>query len=211
MPHITSLLLDRDGTVIKDKHYLHKPRGVALLPGVGEALGALASQGMRFFLVSNQSGVGRGMFPEEAVAACNARLAELLARYGVVLTDSVYCPHAPEENCACRKPGTGMWETLSARHSLDPACCLMAGDKVEDIRFGSAAGVALRILVLTGKGQDTAERCGLELPGKRWYALTGEPESVSHPHLVLPSLALLPQGLDLYHIYRDSGEPVCVA
>ena len=162
MPAFSSLLLDRDGTIIKDKHYLADPAGVELLPGVGDALAALGRQGMRFFLVSNQSGVGRGMFGLEAVLACNERLTALLAPYGVRFADMIFCPHAPEEKCSCRKPATGMWRALEQRHGLDAAACLMIGDKEEDMRFAAAAGLAGRILVLTGKGEKTAHNLGLE-------------------------------------------------
>ncbi|MFQ9866240.1 MAG: HAD-IIIA family hydrolase [Bilophila wadsworthia] len=80
-----AVLLDRDGTLIEDKHYLSEPSGVALLPGVGPALSRLVQAGHRLFLVSNQSGVGRGYFTEQAVVACQKRLEELLEPYGVAL------------------------------------------------------------------------------------------------------------------------------
>ncbi len=162
MTQITALLLDRDGTVIKDKHYLADPAGVELLPGVAEALKELAGRGTQLFLVSNQSGVGRGFFLAEAVEACNARLHELLAPFGVRFTDSIFCPHAPEETCACRKPGIGMWETLQARHGLAPAATAMVGDKPEDMAFAARAGLVGRILVLSGKGAATAQTQGLD-------------------------------------------------
>ena len=161
MSRIMALLLDRDGTVIADKHYLADPDGVELLPGVGEALGLLSSRGVRLFLVSNQSGVGRGLFPLQSVLECNARLRDLLAPYGVRFTDSVFCPHSPEEHCACRKPGIGMWEELRLRHGLSPETTAMVGDKAEDMAFAAEAGLAGRILVLTGKGAATAVALGL--------------------------------------------------
>ena len=195
MPVFSSLLLDRDGTVIKDKHYLAEPDGVELLPGVGDALGALARRGTRFFLLSNQSGVGRGMFPEEAVLACNGRLAELLAPYGVRFTDMLYCPHAPEEGCSCRKPATGMWRELERRHGLRAGECLMLGDKDDDMRFAARAGLAGRALVLTGKGRETAARLGIEPSEDLWA--TALPQSMSHPHLILPGFNRLEEGLDI--------------
>ena len=113
-----AVLLDRDGTLIEDKHYLSEPSGVALLPGVGPALSRLVQAGHRLFLVSNQSGVGRGYFTEQAVVACQKRLEELLEPYGVAFTDAVWCPHAPEESCFCRKPLPGMFDELRDRHGL---------------------------------------------------------------------------------------------
>ena len=88
MPVSCAVLLDRDGTLIEDKHYLSEPSGVVLLPGVGPALARLVRAGHRLFLVSNQSGVGRGYFTEQAVAACQRRLEELLGPYGVVFTET---------------------------------------------------------------------------------------------------------------------------
>lgn len=196
MPVFSSLLLDRDGTLIKDKHYLADPEGVELLPGVGDALAALSRQGTRFFLLSNQSGVGRGMFGQEAVLACNERLAALLAPYGVRFADMLFCPHSPEEACLCRKPAVGMWRTLEQRHGLKAEDSLMIGDKEEDMRFASAAGLAARILVLTGKGGDTAARLGLA-PAASFPRVTDAPESPGHPHLVIPDFTLLEQGLAL--------------
>ena len=203
MVQISSLLLDRDGTLIKDKHYLAKPSGVDLLPGVGEALGALARQGIRFFLVSNQSGIGRGMFSMEAAIACNERLAALLDRFGVRFTDMLFCPHAPENECDCRKPATGMWETLQKRHNLAAEDCLMVGDKPEDMEFGARAGLAGRALVLTGKGRATAESLGISLPLETSLLVFGAPESPKHPHLVLTGFSRLEQGIALLNRSRE--------
>ncbi len=123
-----AVLLDRDGTLIEDKHYLSEPSGVALLPGVGPALSRLVQAGHRLFLVSNQSGVGRGYFTEQAVVACQKRLEELLEPYDVAFTDAVWCPHAPEESCFCRKPLPGMFDELRARHGLLPETTFMIGE-----------------------------------------------------------------------------------
>ncbi len=200
MPAFSSLLLDRDGTIIKDKHYLADPAGVELLPGVGDALAALGRQGMRFFLVSNQSGVGRGMFGLEAVLACNERLTALLAPYGVRFADMIFCPHAPEEKCSCRKPATGMWRALEQRHGLDAAACLMIGDKEEDMRFAAAAGLAGRILVLTGKGEKTAHNLGLE-PSADAMRVNGTPASPGHPHLLVPDFTPLERAIALLSVH----------
>lgn len=203
MPVLPSLLLDRDGTLIKDKHYLADPSKVELLPGVAKTLQSLARKGVRFFLVSNQSGIGRGIFPKEAAIAVNERLGLLLAPYGVVFTDMLFCPHAPEDGCDCRKPATGMWLTLQERYGLQAAECLMVGDKSEDMRFAANAGLALRALVLTGKGTDTAKGLGIDLPGKRYLGYYGEPDSPACPHLVLAHFSQLERGLELFFMRRD--------
>lgn len=161
-----ALFLDRDGTIIEDRHYLRDPDGVVLLPGAGEALGQLARAGIRLFLVTNQSGIGRGYFPEEDFWACQARLDELLRPWGARFTDVRFCPHGPEEGCACRKPRTGMWEQARGVWNLDPARCVMVGDKPDDLRFGINAGFAAAFLVRTGYGAATAEKLGLPAPVK---------------------------------------------
>jgi len=158
----SAVLFDRDGTVIFDRHYLSDPAGVELIPGTGEALARLGHEGVAAYLVSNQSGIGRGYFPESAWHSCQARLDELLAEHGAKLEDWRFCPHDPEDNCSCRKPGTGMWESLCEAHQLEAAACAMVGDKPEDLRFGINAGLAVAVLVLTGKGVKSAEKMGLD-------------------------------------------------
>ena len=163
MKDIRDVLLDRDGTVIEDRHYLADPGGVALLPGAGEALARLALAGKRLFLVTNQSGIGRGYHSVEDFNACQERLAELLEAYGVRITDVAFCPHAPEDGCSCRKPASGMWEQLRDRHGLAPQSCAMVGDSVVDVGFGLGSGLAATVLVRTGGGDDHAETLGLPL------------------------------------------------
>jgi len=174
-PVIRNVLLDRDGTVIEDRHYLCDPEGVVLVPSAGLALARLAHAGCRLFCVTNQSGIGRGYYTEAAFAAVQRRLVDLLAGQGVSLTDTVHCPHAPEAGCACRKPATGLFDRLRARHGLDPAATAVIGDAASDIAFGLALGAALTILVATGHGAQTAATLGLptlhgpvlELPDRR--------------------------------------------
>lgn len=163
----SAVLFDRDGTLIVDRHYLGDPAGVELIPGTGEGLAALRSHGVRSFVISNQSGIGRGYFPESGWHACEARLGELLEPFGAVLDDERFCPHAPEEACRCRKPDTGMWESLKAEHGLNEENCAMVGDKVEDLLFGANAGLCAAVLVLTGKGEASAAKLGLDAKAVR--------------------------------------------
>lgn len=157
----SAVLFDRDGTLIVDKHYLGDPAGVELIPGTGEALGLLRSRGTKVFVISNQSGIGRGYFPESGWHACEKRLGELLEPFGAGIDDERFCPHAPEDGCTCRKPATGMWKSLKAVHGLEGARCVMVGDKAEDLRFGMNAGLFASVLVLSGKGMKSAEKLGL--------------------------------------------------
>jgi len=174
-PFIRNVLLDRDGTIIEDRHYLCDPEGVVLVPGAGPALARLAHAGCGLFCVTNQSGIGRGYYTEAAFAAVQRRLMDLLAGQGVSLADTVHCPHPPEAGCACRKPATGLFDQLRARHGLDPAATAVIGDAASDIAFGLALGAPLTILVATGHGAKTAASLGLpalhgpvlELPDRR--------------------------------------------
>lgn len=159
-----AVFLDRDGTLIEDRHYLADPEGVTLLPGVIDALSGLAAAGCRFFVVSNQSGIGRGYFSEADVCACQARLDTLLAGAGLRLEDSVWCPHAPEVDCRCRKPLPGLWERLREKHGLTPGDCVMVGDKRADVGFAVNAGFAAGFLVLSGKGGGERQKLGWPEP-----------------------------------------------
>lgn len=192
MARITTVLLDRDGTVIVDKHYLADPAGVELLPGAAEGLITLRRAGMRLFVVTNQSGIGRGYFTEHDYHACQAALARHLHEVNVSLEDSAFCPHAPEEICMCRKPRTGMWQTLAARHSLDARHTAMIGDKRDDILFGRTAGFPAVILVLTGKGMAAAEAMDLPLPKPgeacRTVEAAATPDGIALPHAVARDL-----------------------
>jgi len=161
---VDTVLLDRDGTVIVDKHYLSDPAGVELLPGAADGLRNLALSGKRLFIVTNQSGIGRGYFSEADYLACHAALEDVLRGAGVSFAGSAFCPHAPEDGCACRKPGPGMWRTLASRYGLDATRTAMVGDKAEDILFGRNACFPAVALVLTGKGADIAKKLNLPLP-----------------------------------------------
>ncbi len=165
MDALHHVFLDRDGTIIQDKNYLCEPEQVELLPGASQALARLADNGCRLYLVSNQSGIGRGYFDDYACRLCQDRLAEMLRGHGVSFVDMAYCPHAPEAGCDCRKPGLGMWKQMAALYDLAPENCAMVGDKAEDAAFGRNAGFAASVMVLTGHGTEHARALGLpELP-----------------------------------------------
>ncbi len=154
---IKYLFADRDGTIIYDKHYLSDPKQVELIPSVVPALQKLQQNHIQIFLVTNQSGIGRGYFQKQDLLACHKELENQLMSYNVKILDMAYCPHSPEENCACRKPHLGMWEYLQKKYQLDPLQCAMIGDKKEDVLFGINANFAYSCLVQTGKGKNTAE------------------------------------------------------
>lgn len=127
--------LDRDGTLIKDAHYLRDPADVELLPGVATALERLAKQGFALVVITNQSGIARGILTEADYEAVRTRLDTLLAKEGVTLTASYHCPHLPDVTgpCECRKPGTLLHRTAAADHGLDLALSVFIGDRWRDV------------------------------------------------------------------------------
>ncbi|OLN29132.1 D-glycero-D-manno-heptose 1,7-bisphosphate phosphatase [Desulfovibrio sp. DV] len=168
---IRHILLDRDGTVIVDRHYPADPDAVELLPGAGQALARLALAGADLYLVTNQSGIGRGYYGEAEFQAVQARLQALLAPYGAPITATVHCPHGPDAGCDCRKPATGLFDRLARAYGLDAAATAVIGDKASDIAFGLALGAPLTILVATGHGQQAAQTLGLPPLSAPWLEL----------------------------------------
>src|SRR6266545_3584771 len=102
------VVLDRDGTVIRERNYLSRPEEVELLPGVVQGLQQLKDLGLGIIMITNQSGIGRGYFDEQSVGAVHKRLLALLEADGLGLDGIYVCPHTAEEGCACRKPCPGL-------------------------------------------------------------------------------------------------------
>jgi HAD superfamily hydrolase (TIGR01662 family) len=132
------VLFDRDGTLVHDVPYNADPDRVHPVEGAREALDRLRARGIRVGVVSNQSGVARGLITVDQVEACNARLAELLGPFDVVR----YCPHGPDDGCDCRKPAPGMVKSACADLDVDPARCVVVGDIAADVDAAAAAGAA---------------------------------------------------------------------
>jgi D-glycero-D-manno-heptose 1,7-bisphosphate phosphatase len=143
--------LDRDGTIIKECEYLSEPEQVALLPGVGAALRELQQMGFGLVVITNQSGVGRGIFDQAQLERVHERLRELLEKEGVHLDGLYVCPHKPDDDCACRKPRLGLLRKAAGELGFNLANSIVIGDKACDIEMGHAAG-ALTFLVRTGYG-----------------------------------------------------------
>jgi len=150
-PERRFIVLDRDGTVIEDREYLSDPAQVTLIPGVGAALRDLRKMGFGLVVITNQSGLGRGFFDQARLERVHERLNELLEREGVQLDGLYVCPHKPEDDCACRKPGLGLLQKAAGELGFSLANCIVIGDKSCDIEMGHAAG-ALTLLVRTGYG-----------------------------------------------------------
>ena len=146
------VLLDRDGTLIVDRHFLADPEDVTLLPGAVEGLRRLSALGLGLVVVSNQSGVGRGYFGLAEVERVNARMVALLAADGVRLDGLYYCAHAPEVGCACRKPKPGMVARAACEIGFDPARAYVIGDRDVDVRLGRALGATTLLVRRRGEG-----------------------------------------------------------
>lgn len=148
------VLLDRDGTLIHERHYLADPDDVKLIVGAGEALERLRSLGLGTIVVTNQSGVGRGLFDEARLQEIHGRLRTLLAVHGGRLDGIYVCPHKPEDECGCRKPRPGLVVRAQRELGLDPRRSFVVGDKACDIELGARVG-ATTLLVCTGYGMQT--------------------------------------------------------
>jgi HAD superfamily hydrolase (TIGR01662 family) len=138
------VLFDRDGTLVHDFPYNGDPDWVRPVDGAAEALDRLRARGVRVGVVSNQSGVARGLITPQQVEACNARLAELLGPFDTVQV----CPHGPDDGCTCRKPAPGMVKAACAQLDVDPARCVVIGDIGADVEAATAAG-AVGVIVPT--------------------------------------------------------------
>lgn len=149
-----AIFLDRDGTVIQEKEYLHRPEQVAILPGAAAALRRLREAGFKLFIVSNQSGVGRGWFTLEDVAQVNARLAAELARDGARFDKIYIAPEAPEQPSRARKPSPQFLLDARDEFGLRLEDSFFVGDKMMDLECGWNAGVRKSILVRTGYGRE---------------------------------------------------------
>jgi len=153
----TAVFLDRDGTINEDVGYLDSPDRLVILEGVPEAIKRLNGIGLKVVVISNQSGVARGFFPEGVVEAIHQRLQEVLKKDGASLDGFYYCPHHPEDDCGCRKPRTGLLERASRDLGVELTASYMVGDKASDIELAYNTG-AKAILVLTGKGYEERDK-----------------------------------------------------
>lgn len=149
----SAVFLDRDGTVMEDRGYLSDPEGVRLLPGVSDALRRLRDAGFLLVIVTNQSGVARGLFDRACVDRVNARLRRQLQVEGVEIDGVYVCPHGPDADCACRKPAPGLLMEAARDLDIDLARSYMVGDKDSDAEAGREAGC--RSILLATSGDDT--------------------------------------------------------
>lgn len=161
---VRAAFVDRDGVIIEDRGYAYRSEDCVLLPGVARALRALQSAGYLLVVVTNQSGIARGLYTEADYHAFTSQLRALLLAEGVQLDEIRYCPHLPDAavpayrlDCDCRKPHPGM--LLRSIHALgiDPRASVLIGDRATDLAAGRAAGVGCCLLVRSGQPISAAD------------------------------------------------------
>jgi D-glycero-D-manno-heptose 1,7-bisphosphate phosphatase len=154
IPLRRAVFLDRDGTLIEERHYLRDPNEVVFLAGAARALQQLQHAGLLLFLVTNQSGVGRGLFTLEDVDRIHARLTRDLSPWGVRFERIYVAPEAPGQPVHGRKPSPRFLFEARDEFQLDLASSYMIGDKLIDLQTGWNAGLAASLLVRTGYGAE---------------------------------------------------------
>jgi heptosyltransferase-2 len=150
-----TVFLDRDGTLNYDSGYLKSASELKLLPGVGPALARLKAAGARLVVVTNQSGVGRGILTLKDLEAIHARLEGLLEQDDAALDAIYFCPHHPDDGCRCRKPARGMVDRAVSELQVDLRRSYLIGDHARDVQLAKAVG-AKAILVTSGRVDEQA-------------------------------------------------------
>jgi D-glycero-D-manno-heptose 1,7-bisphosphate phosphatase len=147
--------LDRDGTIIEERHYLSDPEGVTLLPHAINGLRRLRELGLGLVVITNQSAIGRGFFDIARLELIHQRLCDLLTVGGIHFDGIYFCPHVPDDRCLCRKPEPGLLRRAASDCNFDPSRAFVIGDKACDIALGQQIG-ATTLLVRTGYGAQAA-------------------------------------------------------
>jgi D,D-heptose 1,7-bisphosphate phosphatase len=142
-----AIFLDKDGTLVEDVPYNADPAKIRFAPGAADAIRSLSSAGFRLFVITNQSGVARGMFPISALAAIQSRVETMMQEAGAPLDGFYFCPHLPDgsvaefaQRCDCRKPAPGLILQAAAEHDIDLPESWVVGDKLDDVEAGRQAG-----------------------------------------------------------------------
>lgn len=157
------IILDRDGVINEDSDdYIKSPEEWTPIPGSLEAIARLYQAGYLVLVASNQSGIARGLFDITTLNRIHRKMHDRLAALGGAIEAVFFCPHAPADDCACRKPRPGLLEDIKARLKVDLAGVVAVGDTLRDVQAARAAG-ATPVLVRTGKGERTLAEASPEL------------------------------------------------
>lgn len=168
------IILDRDGTINEDRDdYVKSPEEWVPIPGALEAIARLNHAGWHTVIATNQSGLGRGTFDMATLNAMHVKMNQMLAKQGGRIDAVFFCPHAPEDACACRKPLPGLFEQIGERFGVSLRDVPVVGDSLRDLQAGVSVGCRPH-LVRTGKGGrlDEAQLDALciQVPGTRVHA-----------------------------------------
>ncbi len=162
------IILDRDGVINFDSvQYIKSPAEWKPIPGSIEAIAKLFQAGYRVVVATNQSGVGRGLFEMDTLNTIHEKMQKTVAAAGGRIDAIFYCPHAAEDNCACRKPLPGMYKRISECYNVDLQGVPAIGDSLRDLQAAHTSGCS-PILVLTGKGEKTEAEGNLP-PGTKTF------------------------------------------
>jgi len=142
-----ALFLDRDGTIIHDVGYLSDPDRIEFFPEVLEKISKIKKSGLMFFMVTNQSGIGRGYFDESVLIKVHDRLDQLMLDEGAGFDGLRYCPHSPDDDCGCRKPSPEMVYSLADEFDIDLKASFFIGDKVQDVITGINSGCKTALIL----------------------------------------------------------------
>lgn len=147
---VKAVFLDRDGTITLDTGHVHKIEDLDFLPNALPALKMLQDAGLKLFVVTNQSGIGRGYFAEEDYHKVTHHMLSEMKKQGIEIHEVYHCPHHPSDDCCCRKPKTRMLELAAEKHNINLKNSYVVGDKTMDVMLGKNTG-SKAVLVLTGK------------------------------------------------------------
>ena len=172
-----AVFLDRDGTISEEVGYLNHISRFRMFEFAGEAIRRLNAAGVPVFVVTNQSGVARGLFPESLVAQVHAEMTRQLTAAGAKLDGIYYCPHRSEDGCECRKPKTGLLERAAREHRLDLRRSVVIGDRYLDVELARRAG-ARSVFVKTGYGRGELEWDSAKWPAQPDHVAEGLAQAV---------------------------------
>ncbi len=163
-----ALFLDRDGVINVDRHYVYRIEDFEFMPGIMAFCRAAVDRGLLLFVITNQSGIGRGLFPAWAFHALTAWMLAQFAKEGLIITQVYHCPHHPDASqqhyrkvCNCRKPEPGMILQAAREHALDLSQSVLIGDKRSDIQAGQRAGVGTLMLLSAVDATEDSDPHGL--------------------------------------------------
>ncbi len=155
---VKALFLDRDGVINIDHGYVHKKEDFVFVDGLFETLRKIAKKGYIFIIVTNQSGIGRGYYSEEAFNKLSNFMISFFLKEGIEIAGLYYCPHKPEDSCNCRKPEAGMFLKAEKDFKIDMQNSWMIGDKESDMLAAKKAKIPNRVLLSTIKSANATHQ-----------------------------------------------------